>query len=187
MQEIWKDVKNYEGLYQISNLGRVKSLKTWIRQYNNYVEKERLLKPCVNSAGYYIVVLYKDKHKKTFSLHRLIAQAFIPNPNNYPQINHIDGNKKNFNINNLEWCTQSYNMIHAFKNGLEKPSKPMLNKKGELNPLSKKVLQYDKNKTFIKEYESYTKALLETKINHISDCCNGKLKTAGGFIWKWKQ
>lgn len=187
MQEIWKDIKNYEGLYQISNLGRVKSLKTWIRQYNNYVEKERLLKPCVNSVGYYIVVLYKDKHKKTFSLHRLIAQAFIPNPNNYPQINHIDGNKKNFNINNLEWCTQSYNMIHAFKNGLEKPNKPMLNKKGELNPLSKKVLQYDKNKTFIKEYESYTKALLETKINHISDCCNGKLKTAGGFIWKWKQ
>lgn len=187
MKEIWKDIKGYEGLYQVSNLGNVKSLKRWIRQYNDYIEKEKILKPCVNSVGYYIVVLYKNKKKKNFYLHKLIAEAFIPNPNNYPQINHIDGNKRNNDINNLEWCTQSYNMIHAFKIGLEKPNKPMLGKKGALNPLSKKVLQYDKDGFLLREYESYSKAFLETKINHIGDCCNGKLKTAGGYIWRWKN
>lgn len=186
MEEIWKDVIGYEGLYQISNYGNIKSLKKWIRQYNKYINKEKLLKPCVNKIGYYVVVLYKNKNKRSHLLHRLIAEAFIPNPENKPQINHIDGNKMNYNISNLEWCTQSENMIHAFKNGLEKPNKPMLNRKGNKNPLSKKVIQFDLNNNFINEYNSYTEATNITKINHIGDCCNGKLKTAGGFIWKYK-
>lgn len=188
MQEIWKDIKGYEGLYQISNLGRVKSLRKWIRGYNGYKNEERILKPYIHHGpDYYVVTLCKNKNKKMHLLHRLIAKAFIPNPNNYPQINHIDGNKQNNNITNLEWCTQSQNTKHAFKMGLEKPNRYMLYKKDRISPLCKKVIQYDKNGNIITKFKSCAEATRITKINHISDCCRGKVKTAGGFIWKYSE
>ena len=114
MFEVFKDIKDYEGLYQVSNLGRVKSLQ---------MGKERILKPSFDRYGYFHVTLCKNKKRKGFTVHRLVAQTFIQNPLNLPQINHIDGNKTNNNITNLEWCDLSYNIKHAYKNNLWKPIK----------------------------------------------------------------
>lgn len=105
--EEWRDIDGYEGYYQVSNLGRVKGIKL-IRQY----KKERILSQYLldRGKGYYKVWLYKDKKRKMYYVHRLVAQAFIPNPNNYPDINHKDENPRNNVVDNLEWCTESYNM-----------------------------------------------------------------------------
>lgn len=114
MQNIeWKPIKNYEGLYEISNTGLVKSLH-W--------GKEKILKNVIrsNNYQYYFVGLLKDKNRKYFAVHRLVAQAFIKNPNNYEQIDHIDGNKLNNNVDNLEWVTPKENTQRAWKIGLAK-------------------------------------------------------------------
>ncbi len=108
MKEIWKDIPNYENLYQISNLGRVRSL------HNRYKNKQ-YLKPCANSKGYLLVSLCKNHIQKAFNIHRLVAEAFIPNPNNYPCINHIDENKENNIFTNLEWCTYQYNNTYGHR------------------------------------------------------------------------
>ena len=104
MIEEWKDVKGYEGLYMISNLGRIKSL-----QGCKYRKQERILKQYKKTGGYYQVSLSKNHKSKWFTVHRLVAINFIDNPNNYPQINHIDENKSNNSASNLEWCTAKYN------------------------------------------------------------------------------
>lgn len=158
-------------------MGRVKSLK-----YN----KERILK-FRNCQGYDRCLLTKDKLGKNIFVHRIVAKAFIPNPNNYLIINHIDGNRRNNNVNNLEWCNQSYNVKHAFKIGTKKPS--MLGKKYSNNPNSKKIIQYDKNDIYIKMWSSIQEASDELNISNvsISYCCNNKKyrKTAGGYKWKF--
>lgn len=105
--EEWKDVPNYEGLYQISDLGNVKSI------YSN-----KILKPSVDKFGYVRFSATKNKIQKTLRLHRLVAKVFIPNPNNLPQVNHLDGNKLNCAKSNLEWSTDSDNKFHAYANGL---------------------------------------------------------------------
>ena len=161
MEEIWKDIKDYEGLYQVSNLGNVKR--------NNHI----LYK---TKRTYYGVILSKNNIKKYKNIHRLVAETFIPNPDNKPQVNHIDGNKLNNNKNNLEWVTISENGKHAYRIGLEKPTK--------ISP----VRQYDLNGNFIKEYKSIKQAKKENKrCSKISDCCTGKRKTAGGYVWKYKE
>lgn len=101
--EIWKDIAGYEGLYQISNYGNIRN------------SKGRLLKYYENHKGYYKVGLNKNGKNSKFRVHRLVAQMFIPNPHEYPQVNHIDGNKQNNNVTNLEWCTNTENQIHAVK------------------------------------------------------------------------
>jgi hypothetical protein len=120
--EEWKDIEGYEGLYQVSNHGRVKSFK---------YGKEKILKGSITTKGYLQVYLHKDNKIKRFNGHRLIAIHFIPNPDNKPQVNHIDGNKLNNNISNLEWNTQSENLNHAFDTGLK------ISVKGEHHVLSK--------------------------------------------------
>ena len=121
-KEIWKDIQGYEGLYQISNLGRIKSLERMIITSNNITKKisEKILKPCLRKNGYYSIVLQKNNKSKYYTIHRLVAKEFIPNPNNLPQVNHKDGNKLNNNINNLEWCTNSDNTQHGYDNKLYK-------------------------------------------------------------------
>ena len=108
-KEIWKDIEGYEGEYQISNYGNVKSL--------NYLRtgKERILKPGKNRGGYYYVQLYKNKAKNHY-IHRLVAQAFIKNPRNLPQVNHKDENKSNNRVDNLEWCMPIYNANYGTRN-----------------------------------------------------------------------
>ena len=117
MIELWKDIEGYEGLYQVSNTGKVKRVKhidTKCRQ-GYRVFKERMLKPISNERGYLYVKLSKNNKEKTFKIHRLVAQAFISNPNNYPQVNHKDEVKTNNNITNLEWCDNKYNCNYGTK------------------------------------------------------------------------
>ena len=118
--EIWKDISGYEK-YEVSNFGKVRSrarkcVDTWGREC---FRKTKILSPASDHKGYMFVVLYdKNQNTKAIKIHRLVAEAFIPNPNEYQQINHIDGNKKNNNKSNLEWCTGSQNIRHAYENGL---------------------------------------------------------------------
>src|SRR3990167_2906059 len=115
MKETWKDILGYEGLYQVSNLGRVKSLsKLKINGQFTHITKEKILININNKTGYLQVNLTRNT-QKVFSVHRLVAQAFIPNPENKPQTNHKDGNKKNNHIDNLEWATVSENGIHSYR------------------------------------------------------------------------
>ena len=178
MEEIWKDIKNFEGLYQVSNLGRVKSLDRKIKcKHNYYLKKGKILKGIKKRHNY----LWVSLNKKSYSIHRLVANAFIPNLENKPLINHKDGNQQNNNVNNLEWCTQSENMKHAYLCGLQK------RRLGKENKCSKKVIQYDFNGNKIKNWDCINDVEREIGIKDIciSRCCRGLQKTAGGYIWKY--
>ena len=117
MIETWKDIKEYEGLYQVSDLGRVKSLPKPYK--NNAISKEKILKQRVNDNGYCVVDLYKDGKRKVYRVHKLVMQEFLCE-NHKLDINHIDCNKTNNKLSNLEYCTRQENMIHAVKNGLSR-------------------------------------------------------------------
>ena len=115
MQEIWKDIKGYEGWYKISNLGRVKSLKKWCgNKYSiKWIKEENILSPTDNGNGYLIIGLRKDTKKKNFYIHRLVAEHFIENNLNKEEVNHIDFNKRNNIVSNLEWCDRKENVEHS--------------------------------------------------------------------------
>ena len=119
MVEMWKDISGYEGLYQVSNFGRVKSLPRTVRTRSGTGERsERIISGGTYSNDYNFVCLRKNGFNRNHSIHRLVAEAFIPNPSNLPTVNHIDGNKQNNYVENLEWCTQGENLKHAIKIGL---------------------------------------------------------------------
>lgn len=124
MDEIWKDVKGYEGLYQVSNLGRIKSLDRHFIRSNNksFTYKGKILKGSLDTKGYIQIELKGNGQRDIRALHRLIAIAFIPNPENKPQIDHLDGNKTNNKVTNLEWVTCRENIRRAWRNGLNKPT-----------------------------------------------------------------
>ena len=172
MKEVWKDIIGYETLYKVSNFGRFKSIR------NNI-----FLKPYIQQNGYSRVSLSKNGKIKYYNIHRLVAEAFIPNPNNYPVINHVDGNKNNNNVGNLEFCTYLHNNKEARRLGLN------ITKKGKYNHKSRKVIQYDKNGNFIKEwdYMILITEILGYDYTSISRCCSGKQKTSYGYIWKYKE
>lgn len=175
MEEIWKDIKGYEGLYQVSNLGNIKSLEK-IQVFPNgglNIRKEKALKPNKMSNGYLNVRLYNSK-QKGYGIHRLVAQAFIPNPNNYSQVNHIDGNKQNNFVDNLEWCDASYNQKHAIQTGLKKVHK---------------VKQYDLKGNYIKTWKSIKEITNYYNISHacIINCCNGKLEKTHNYKWQYEE
>lgn len=173
MQEVWKDIKGYEGLYQISNLGRVKSL--------NYMKtgKEKILKPVRTPDGYLKVNLYSDKCY-TKRIHRLVAENFLDIPK--LEINHLDGNKENNSVENLEWCTHAENERYSWKT-LGKKSK-FGNRKHR-----KQVLQYDLKDNFIKRWETASEAgrKLNIRSGKISACCRGERNKTGGYKWRFAK
>ena len=173
MEEVWKEIEGFKGKYQISNLGRVKSL--------NYAKsgKEGFIKPIKNKDGYLIVKLYSDKCY-TKLVHRLVAENFIDIPK--LEVNHLNGNKEDNSINNLEWCTHPENERYSRK-VLGKSTK-MLERNG-----GKEIIQYDLNDNYIKKWRSATEAgrMLNIRANHISACCNKKRNKTGGYKWRFAK
>lgn len=180
MGEIWKDIEGYEGLYQVSNLGRVKSFK------RKGCRQDRILKCGISPRGYHQVTLSNGIQEAT-QVHRLIALHFIPNPENKRTVNHINGIKTDNRIENLEWCTYQENNLHAYKTGLKKGA--CLGKFGKDHNRSKPVLQYSLAGKIIAEYAGQCEAERKTGIQSgsISLACRRKLKTAGGFMWGFKN
>lgn len=155
MKEVFKDIAGYEGKYQVSNLGHVKSLK---------YGKERILRPGKNGDGYLHVILCKNGKPKKYKVHRLVTQAFIPNPDNLPCVNHKDQNKKNNKASNLEWCDNQYNVRYSIA------KKIGCFKDGKLIKVYDAVIDVDKD-GFYHE--------------NVSKCCKGKLKSTSGYQWKY--
>ena len=180
--EEWRDIPGYFGLYQVSNFGRVKSLVGTHRE-----SRERILKPYKTKYGYLRVRLCKDGKVKQFYVHRLVAEAFIPNPDNLPQVNHKNENKTDNKVENLEWCTAKYNQNYGtcIKRRTEKQKVDFINRSDQ----SKPVAQFTKEGILIAQYPSRNEASRQTgyAYQHISSCCNGKTKSAYGYIWKWAE
>lgn len=198
MKEIWRDVVGYEGIYQVSNLGNVKN------------SRGHILKPSNTSTGYPGLTLCKNKERKTTPIHRMVAIAFLPNPENKPSVNHIDGNKENSVLSNLEWATAKENTRHAIHNGIMKVSgrdHPFFGRKhkeeslrkmsiatskrvGALHFRSKPVYQIDRTSgEIIAEFENQSIAAktLKTSQGNIGSVLLGKRNHAGGYIWKYKD
>jgi len=175
MKEIWKDIAGFEGHYQVSNLGRVRGLERSIKYSTGKiaVHKSKIFKGQY-IYGYYYVHLCKNNKVKAFRVHRLVASAFIENPNNYEYVNHKDENKANNKSENLEWCTAKYNINYG-------TNKDRSSKKKE-----KPVVQIDINTNLpITEFSSGIMAANALKLvaSHIYGCCNGKRETHGGYKW----
>ena len=185
-EEVWKDVSGYEGLYKISNYGRVMIMSRFQDKGRfSHFSKQRTKLQFKNQRGYLRIGLIKNGKNKNFSVHRLVAEAFIPNPENKEQINHIDGNKENNHTSNLEWCTGKENCTHAFKNGLN-----WCRNKGRINLINKRtkqVIQLNDFGQLINVFNSIRQAGINTGVNDslIHRCMNGKRKHAGGFVWKY--
>lgn len=158
--ERWTDIKGYEGLYLISDLGNVKSLR------NNKTRKEKILRLIRIDSGYLIVCLSKNGERKNHYVHRLVAQAFLPNPKNLPEINHKDENKQNNCVDNLEWCDRQYNIDYS---------------------KAKQVGQYDLKGNLIKTWKSAKEIQrrLGFDQSNISKCCRGEYKQSHGFFWQY--
>lgn len=185
-KEIWKDIPGFEGLYQASNLGRIKSLNRYKKNHKkNQKVIGKVLKQHKDLDGYYKISLCKNGKYYQTNVHRLIAITFIPNINNLPQVNHkiaiSDGG--NNNANNLYWGTQKQNMNDKKRDG---HSKRIVGEKGK-NPNAKAVIQLDLQGNIINVYACILEATKKTKIHNgdIGQCCKGKLKTAGGYKWKY--
>ena len=169
IKEEWKDIKGYEGLYQVSNKGQVKS-----------THNDIILKPAMNNHGYYWVDLLNHGIRKADTIHRLVAQAFISNPNNYPQVNHKDENKSNNRVDNLEWCTAQYNHDYGTRN--ERAIKHMA------EAISIPVVQLDNNHKLIKVWKSASSVNIQgIEHQHISECCSGKIITYKNYYWLYKK
>ncbi len=165
--EIWEDLKGYEGLYKISTFGRIKS-----------IAKNKILPQKVQNSGYLLVWVHNKNVRKACTVHRLVAINFVPNPNNYPQVNHIDGDKYNNKKSNLEWCTQSQNMRHAVSTGL-----------ASLDHLSLPVLKICiLTGAVLARYKSSVNAIKDGyKNSAISMCLRGTNRTAYGFKWVYEN
>lgn len=170
--ESWKDIDGYEGLYQISNLGMVRSFSKG--------DSVKYKKPQNRSDGYYQVRLYQNWKGQNKKIHRLVALAFIENPNGYKCVNHIDGDKQNNSVENLEWCDHSYNNLHACQTGLRKKYL------GGDNWEAKQVVQKNLEGEVVKTWGSIREAARALKISEssISSCINGRSKKGTGFIWE---
>lgn len=190
--EEWRDIPGYEGLYQVSNQGRVKSVEKIVyrKRMGCYIKKEFIMKP-TKHKGYKNVILSKNGISKRYKVHRLVAEVFL-DCNNFKftdndigivfskknlEVNHKDENKENNCVENLEWCTHSYNMKYG-------SWKIRRENNFDRSFCCRKVIQYDLEGNFVKTWDNIAMAQQTLNISHISDCCNNKRKTAGGYVWK---
>lgn len=185
LNELWEEISNYNHLYYVSNYGRILRLKH-IRMSKRYYKKgkaypTKIFRVSKNKQGYVNTQINFGGYFKTFKVHRLVAETFIPNPENKPQVNHRDGNKLNNRVDNLEWCTNGENGKHAWENGLR------TKRIGNNNKFSVKVNQYDLDGTLIKKWNCINDISRELGIAHslITSCCQNKQKTSHNYIWKY--
>lgn len=203
-QEIWKDVVGYEGKYQISSYGRIRSLNRKIVDQKGIARKlkGRILKPVKCTNGYLEAHFRIGGDSKWLLIHRLVATAFLSNPKKHPCVDHINTIRNDNRVENLRWCTHSDNFL---SNPISRNRMRMINKGrtateetrrklskaslGKLKSRSRSILQYTRDGSFVKEYKMITEAVRELNANfsHIKDCCNGIRKTSYGYIWKWKE
>lgn len=197
-KEIWKPIKGFEGFYEVSNLGRVKSLSRYVTFVKNGKEytifrKEHIKKEQLDNKGYVRLMLQIDKVHKSIAVHRAVAEAFIPNPLNLPQINHKDEIKTNNNVSNLEWCTNEYNCNYG-----NHPKRCSIKATESSVWLYKPVLQFSLDDEFIREWNYIREAAnaLNISAGDICKCCKGKricrgkeypVYSAGGFKWRYKE
>ena len=172
--EIWRDIEGYHN-YQVSNLGRVKSLERNVIKGRGglYKIEEKILKSRKDKNGYLLINLCKEGEMRSYLVHRLVASAFLDNPNNLPQVNHKDEDKTNNRVENIEYCDRSYNINYGNRN--EKMAKSR----------SIPILQFTKDGEFVRRWDSSTQVEKELGIDNssIAKCCRGKHKSVGGFIW----
>lgn len=167
--EEWKDIVGFEGLYKVSNMGRVMSF--------NHPQGRRskgwIMKPGHYTNGYLFITLCKDKRHHTYSISRLVAKHFVPNPQGYPEVNHIDEDKENNRADNLEWCDRKYNCNYGHRN----------------DPISTPIVQLTLDGKFVKEFRSQQEASRITGIQQsdISRCCAGRRKSTKGYTWRYKE
>lgn len=191
--ELWKDVEGFGDMYQVSNKGRVKSLDRAVKQRNGSVQikRGRVMSQTKNHKGYPLISFSKDNKRYSRAVHRLVAIAFVENPEGKPQVNHIDGDKTNNNSDNLEWVTASENVVHALESGLMTPciknAKRASNIAREVN--KKRVSQYGLDGLYIETFESLIEAERKTNVSRkrISEAVRGRQKTAGGYVWKYAK
>lgn len=183
MIEVWKDIAGYEGMYQVSNLGRVKSLERWVQNHGKLQHHpEKIRTPSKRETGYLALQLYKDNKPQNCYIHRLVAEAFLPNPDNKSTVNHINGDKKDNRADNLEWSTYTENNKHAYDTGLNDETHRR-NRKGSFT-----VEQYDKDMNLIKTYPSIREAERQTGIDSRSISLGiRKGWNFGGYVWKRKN
>lgn len=180
MKEIWKTITETEGKYEISNLGRVRGVDRYARVCGGGQRfvKGRIIKPCVCTNKYLTLNASMGKNTKHLLIHRLVAQYFIPNPHNYPEVNHKDENPQNNRVDNLEWCTPKYNCNYGTRNQrcMEKVIK-------------KSVKQLSLNGDVIMIYPMIIEAERKTGVDssQIIRVCKGQNKTAGGYIWQYAE
>lgn len=178
--EIWKGVKGFGNFYEVSNLGRVRSKEriTKIQPYCHIVRKSRILKAQFNGSYYRVVISFNGKCRQVL-IHRLVAETFIPNPNNLPEVNHKDEDKSNNKASNLEWCSRLYNMAYGTKSARQ--SLFMTLTKGV--PVS----QYTLDGVFVANYATIEQARKKNNISRggIKCTCDGKQKSAGGYLWRY--
>lgn len=172
MSEIWKDVPNYQKLYQVSNYGNIRSLDHYSNNHHFY--KGRVLKPSADGKGYLYVELYKNGHIKAFRVHRIVANVFLPNHDKKLQVNHLDENKKNNKVTNLEWCTAKQNSNYGTRNKRISIAE------------SKKVKQLGKAGNLMKIWPSLSEAERHGfDHSYLSKCARGKVKLAYGYKWEY--
>jgi len=196
-KEIWKDVPGYVGRYKVSNLGRVYSVERTIMRSNNNPQtiKGKILKCSVSHYGY-VVVCFEGKHHK---VHRLVAMAFIPNPDNKPEIDHINTNRTDNRVENLHWVSHKENFANPISrknlsHTISQAQREQLSQTqkglwiGKNSPRAKKILQLTKDEILVKVWESVSDAGRFLNVSHtnISKCLTGKIQTAYGFKWKYK-